>query len=177
MFVTGGSRGSQSVNDAFVPILEQLLGEYKIIHQVGDLEFEKFIKIREALPFQLAENYQVLSKVSPREMAKLYEESDIVVGRAGANTVSEIMMVKRPAILIPIPWSYKNEQYENAIFAKNMGIANILDQKTLTSKILLEEINQTSNNWKSIVESSLSQESPDKNASNRIVDFLEAFVR
>lgn len=177
VFVTGGSRGSQTLNDALLPILEDLTKRYKIIHQTGDLEFEKFTKKRENLVPQLAESYQVYSRVNPSEMAKIYEECDVIVARAGANTVSEIMIIKRPAILVPIPWSYKNEQYENAIFAKNMGIARILNQETLTSKKLLEEINEVSENWKSIVKGSFEEVSPDKNASAKIVDFLEVFGR
>ena len=121
IFVTGGSRGSQSINRAVEPILKKLLSKYKVIHQAGGLDYLKFSDIKQKLPQALRNNYDVFIRVNPLEVYKTYRESDVVVARAGANTVSEIMTVKRPAILIPLSISFMDEQTRNAEVAKNLG--------------------------------------------------------
>jgi UDP-N-acetylglucosamine--N-acetylmuramyl-(pentapeptide) pyrophosphoryl-undecaprenol N-acetylglucosamine transferase len=97
----------------------------------------------------------------------------MIVARAGANTVAEIMVVKRPAILIPIPFSYLDEQTKNAILAKKFGIAKVLKQDELSSKRLFEEIEDIYLNWEVYVRKSRDKISPDINAASNFVDLVE----
>ena len=75
------------------------------------------------------------------EIGEAYNVAKLVVSRSGAHTVSEVLALKKPCILIPIPWVSHNEQYKNAELVKNNGLAEILEQKDLTPLVLVEKIN------------------------------------
>ncbi|QLG69479.1 MAG: UDP-N-acetylglucosamine--N-acetylmuramyl-(pentapeptide) pyrophosphoryl-undecaprenol N-acetylglucosamine transferase [Candidatus Woesebacteria bacterium] len=173
LFVTGGSRGSQVVNEALKPILKNLLEKFYVIHQTGLIDYLDFKKLKEKLSSELASRYEVYSLIDPMQIDGVYRRADMIVARAGANTVAEIMVVKRPAILIPIPFSYLDEQTKNAIFAKKFGIAKVLKQDELSSKRLFEEIEDIYLNWEVYVRKSKDKISPDINAASNFVDLVE----
>ena len=170
IFIMGGSRGSEKINDAVFSILPKLLEKYKIIHITGEAHFNKFAGIKD-------DNYQCFSFVSPLEIDNLYREADIVVSRSGANTVAELMIVKRPAILIPIPWSHQNEQAENAKIACNFGVARILPQENLSGRRLQIEIEKIIQDWDGITSKIKSKYSNDFSASSKVVDILEKYLK
>ena len=176
VFVTCGSRGSQIINEAVDGILERLLPAYRIIHQTGPIDYPNFLKRKKSLSGELSKNYIVQSRVHPFKIATIYTQADIIIARAGANTVSEIVATGRPSILIPIPWSYLDEQTKNAQAAQKLGIAKIVTQDSLTPASLLEAIEKVRQDWESMVKYSLKKESPDTHASARLVKLLEAVL-
>jgi UDP-N-acetylglucosamine--N-acetylmuramyl-(pentapeptide) pyrophosphoryl-undecaprenol N-acetylglucosamine transferase len=177
IFITGGSRGSQRINETLAKILNKLLSKYKLIHQTGGLDYLKFSDIKQRLPQALRDNYEVFVRVNPLEVAKIYQRSDIVIARAGANTVSEIMTVKRPAILIPLPISFMDEQMKNAKVASDLGLAKIVAQKNLTPEILLSTIEDTLVNYQTIVKKVASKVTPDTGASGKLLTVMKDFVK
>ena len=158
-------------------ILKKLLTKYKLIHQTGGLDYRKFSDIKQKLPQALRDNYEVFIRVNPREVHNVYQKCDIVVARAGANTVSEIMTVRRPAILIPLPISYMSEQMENAKIAKDWGVAKIIPQETLTPEILLKYIEDSINGYAAIVQRVRRKVSPDLDASGKLLQILRGYVK
>ena len=66
--------------------------------------------------------------------------ADIVVGRAGASTISELLAMGKPSILIPSPYVAENHQYHNAMSLVKRGAAAIIEEKDLTSEKLLQTI-------------------------------------
>jgi UDP-N-acetylglucosamine--N-acetylmuramyl-(pentapeptide) pyrophosphoryl-undecaprenol N-acetylglucosamine transferase len=177
IFITGGSRGSQSINESVEKILRQLLSKYRVIHQTGGLDYLKFSDIKQKLPQALRDNYEVFVRVNPLEVHNIYQKCDIVVARAGANTVSEVMSVKRPAIFIPLPISFMNEQMKNAEVARAWGVAKIIRQETLTPEILFKYIEDSIKNFPDIVSSIKLKESPDSKASKKILAMLKKYVK
>jgi len=177
IYITGGSRGSQSINNAVVVILKKLLTKYKVIHQTGGLDYLKFSEIKQKLPQALRNNYEVFVRVNPLEISKIYSRASIIVSRAGANTVSEIMFIKRPAILIPLPISYLDEQTENAKIAKKWGIANIIPQDKLTPEKLLSSIEGLIPELPNIAQKMKGKVSPDFNASKRLLNLLGNYMK
>jgi len=170
IFVMGGSRGSERINDALFSILPKLLEKYQVIHITGEADFKRFESIKN-------KNYRRFPFVSPMQIDNLYRESDIVVSRSGANTVAELMIVKRPAILIPIPWSHLNEQEENAKLAEDFGVAKILKQGNLSGERLLTEIDQVVKNWGKIISSVKLKQSKDVSASSKVVNVLAKYLK
>ena len=170
IFVMGGSRGSERINDAIFPVLSKLIEKYQVIHITGESDFKRFERIKN-------KNYRAFSFVSPMQIDNLYRESDIVVSRSGANTVAELMIVKRPAILIPIPWSHLNEQEENAKSARDFGVARILKQEDLFGERLLTEIEQIIKDWDEIISKVKSKCSDDISASSKVVDILAKYLK
>lgn len=125
IFVTGGNQGSHVINMA----AKDLFKKYKIVLQTGDSKFNDYETLKRDGVYKF---------LDAKNMAKFLNEADLVISRAGANIVTELAYLGKPAILIPIPWSSGNEQMLNANFLKNAGTAEILEQKDLTGENLLK---------------------------------------
>jgi len=176
IYITGGSRGAQPINELIEVILKELLKKFIVIHHTGFLDFKKFERLKNSLPQDLRKNYEVYPVIDPTEIDGVYRRADIIISRAGANTVSEIMLVKRPAILIPLPFSFQNEQTKNARLAERQGIARVLKQEELTAARLLKEIGQIHREWEKIVAAVKDKASPDAKAAFKLVDIIEEIV-
>lgn len=176
ILITGGSRGSTWINDAVFPILPQLLNKYYVIHQVGEGNLDTVSK-KVDLNKNQKEKYLYFGQVDPKNMAEVFSKADIVISRSGANTVSEILALKKPSILIPIPWTYNDEQQKNAEMLVDSGLSKILPQKDLTPQKLLSEVNSLISEYPSIIKRTENLESPDINAVEKIVNILEEFLK
>lgn len=75
------------------------------------------------------------------DMAAAYSWADLVVGRAGALTISELAAAGRPALLIPLPHAIDDHQSANAAFLANQQAALMLPQRSLNSESLAEQLN------------------------------------
>jgi UDP-N-acetylglucosamine--N-acetylmuramyl-(pentapeptide) pyrophosphoryl-undecaprenol N-acetylglucosamine transferase len=160
IYVTGGSLGAHAVNILIEKILPELLQKYVVIHQAGNVtefgDYERLIKLRESLPQILKNNYIIQSHFSDLEIGSVYASSDLVIGRAGANTFFELIALKKPAIFIPLPWSANNEQENQAkIFVENKTGEIFYqngDSKDLLILIdrVIERIDDYRNNFKSL---------------------------
>lgn len=165
IMVTGGSRGSVWINNAFEPIVDKLSSKFKIYWIVGDQNYQKYLSYQNS-------NIKIYSQLRPDEMIETMADSDIVIGRSGANTVSEIVALKKPSILVPIPWSYNNEQFENALYAQNLGLSTILNQKDLNPVNLYTVIKSIVKNYRDILLKTKNLKSDDIDASKRFVDVI-----
>ena len=92
ILIMGGSQGSQRMNEFIWQNLDKLLEKYQIIHQVGKGNYENF---------ELRENYY-FTDYFKNNLAEAYGAADIVVCRAGAQTIFELAALGKPAILIPL---------------------------------------------------------------------------
>jgi UDP-N-acetylglucosamine--N-acetylmuramyl-(pentapeptide) pyrophosphoryl-undecaprenol N-acetylglucosamine transferase len=173
IFVTGGSRGSRFINELIADSLKLLLNNYRVLHQTGELDYKKLRKLSKFY----GRGYEVYSYIDPSKMWKFYTKADVIIARSGANNVSEIMIAKRPSILIPIPWTYNNEQQKNAEYAKEYGIARILKQKDTTPNKLYKEVLSLFNDWDMIVKKVKKRKSPDRHAAKRLADIIKESVK
>jgi UDP-N-acetylglucosamine--N-acetylmuramyl-(pentapeptide) pyrophosphoryl-undecaprenol N-acetylglucosamine transferase len=165
ILVMGGSRGSEFINEEFAKILDKLITKYHIVHITGERDYPKYKDLK-------IKNYQVIPFVNPEEMQKLYQKSDVIISRSGANTVSELMVIKRPVILIPLPRTFMKEQEKNAKFAKEFGIAEVLSENDVSDGALLPVIEKLFTNWKTIVRRTIDKKSLDENATEKILNLI-----
>ena len=110
LLVTGGSQGAQFLNRLFIklaPRLKEMPGLY-LIHQTGEKDFEA---VKEAYRRQ-----GIRAEVKPfiEDMGLAYAQADLVVCRAGASTVAEVCLLRKPAVFIPYPYAVRDHQAENA---------------------------------------------------------------
>lgn len=121
-------------------IIEPLLSFACMVHQVGNIQefadFELLQKKVATLPKNLQKKYIPLKHVSDIEIGELFHKADLVISRAGANTWFEIVALKKPAILIPLPWSSYNEQNIQARILKEKHCAEVFDQHDDAEKLL-----------------------------------------
>lgn len=177
VFITGGSRGSTSINSLIEGSLPYLLNKYYLIHQVGPFDFAKFAKIKENLPHDLEKNYEIYQSLLPLQMSANMEKADLVISRAGANTVAELIAAKEPCLLIPIPWSYLDEQTKNAEYAKEFGMARIMDEREATPNGFIKEIDGMFTYLKAIQERVKDKVSPDLDAAEKLVNLIQGVVK
>lgn len=123
IFVTGGGNGAECLNRIVAENLEQLLPHFQIIHQVGAPHIEKYSKLAR-------EGYYPVAFVA-EEIIDLMKFSSVVVARAGAGTVSELMALGKKAIYIPLAIAQKNEQFHNAMAAKELNGSVVIEEKDM----------------------------------------------
>lgn len=175
--ITGGSLGSHAINALIEPIVEKLLAKYFLIHQTGDAQefkdYEKLSEIKEKLPYTFQERYILKKFIYPSEVASIYAFSDLVISRAGMNTVLTLLLVNTPTLLIPLPFSQRQEQMKNAMLVKEFGLGEVLLQDGLTSESLLANIEKMikySKNYKNKDEEKM--RSIHKNAAKKIIQVV-----
>lgn len=135
ILVTGGNQGSHFINKAVEGNLKKLLGKYNVLHQTGGLknsaDFNHLTKLRNNLPKGLKDSYYLETFLTGSLWPKVLKKADLVVSRAGINTVAELLALQKPSLLIPIPWLFNDEQTVNAHMLKNLCLAEILHQDNL----------------------------------------------
>lgn len=123
--VVCGSLGSETVNNAMKGYLKTLENkDYQVVYITGKNLYEEFIKIK------YPKNVKVLPYLD--NLTGLLKETDVLVARAGASTIAEVLSLKVPTIFIPSPYVANNHQYYNAVSLKNDNLALMLEEKDLS---------------------------------------------
>jgi len=140
IYATGGSLGSHSLNRHFEKILLRLLEKNIVIHQTGNVkeykDYQTLVKIKNDLPKKLRERYFLREHIYSNEIGFIYSIADLVVSRSGANTFFELIALKKPAILIPLPWSARQEQQKQADLFASSGLGEVFSQFDDSEKLL-----------------------------------------
>lgn len=144
IYITGGSLGSHAINVLVEGCIEKLLDTHVVFHQTGDArefgDYERLEEKKKHLPENKQNRYTLKKFVSLDDVAFLFRSADLIVGRSGINTVSELLYFEKKALLIPLPFSQRNEQRKNAIFLQDNGIAKVVEQDAITSESLYAHI-------------------------------------
>lgn len=135
ILITGGNQGSHAINLAVEESLGQLIKITSVVHVTGDNKYKDF----ERLKSRQTNNYQV-KKWIDKEWGEVLSKADLVISRAGINTLSELAYLEKPALVVPIPYLYGDEQNKNAKFFAKLGLAKILPQSQLSGDNLLKNI-------------------------------------
>ncbi len=140
IFITGGSLGSHSINLHISKIVKELVASFTVIHQTGDTkeydDYSKLIRLKKSLPSKLQKKYHIQKHFMESEMGYVYSVSDLVVARAGANTFFELLVLDKPTIFIPLPWSANKEQQKHAQLFKDAGVGEIFNQSAESKELL-----------------------------------------
>ncbi|MCG3203532.1 MAG: UDP-N-acetylglucosamine--N-acetylmuramyl-(pentapeptide) pyrophosphoryl-undecaprenol N-acetylglucosamine transferase [Elusimicrobia bacterium] len=126
--VFGGSLGAHRVNQLVIESLEKLtsfVDQFQFIHITGPSD------VAWAQSHYKSNGFHAYVDSYCHDMPSAYAASDFVIARAGASTVSEIMVVKKPALFIPYPLATGGHQTANARYLADQGLAVIYEQKNL----------------------------------------------
>lgn len=144
IFVTGGKQGSHIINKSVEQILDELLKEFNLIHQVGGVvktgDLKRLKRKKDLLPPYLSKHYYLKDYFFEKEQGGAFKTADLVISRAGAHTVYELATLGKPAILIPISWSVNDEQTKNAKILQKYDLVEILPENQLSGQKLLAMI-------------------------------------
>ncbi|KTC85419.1 undecaprenyldiphospho-muramoylpentapeptide beta-N-acetylglucosaminyltransferase [Legionella drozanskii] len=143
LLVVGGSQGSMRLNKVVRDALPSLIEHYQIIHLCGKGKLDASL--------QSQGDYCQLEYAN-KELADLLAAADVVVSRAGANSVYEILALQKPHILIPLSIQVsRGDQIQNARYFQKLGISQVLDDDTLTVELFLQAINEVNQNKDEII--------------------------
>ena len=137
----GGSLGASRLNEAVMDMINKYtLGNVKVrhIHSTGKKHFET---AKEAFPNLYSTDSRV--KIVPyiENMPLLLTAADLAITRSGAMTIAELCRSGTPSILIPSPNVTANHQYVNAKYLKDIGAAELIEEKELTADTLFYSVN------------------------------------
>ncbi len=132
LLIIGGSQGAKGINDAVMENLDKILATHvQIIWQTGRLSFAKAkARVKES-PFQ--QRVKVVEFIT--QMDKAYAAADVIVSRAGAIALAEIVALQKPAVFIPLPSAAEDHQTKNAKTLTAENAAILLPEKEAKSQL------------------------------------------
>ncbi|MBQ6840583.1 MAG: undecaprenyldiphospho-muramoylpentapeptide beta-N-acetylglucosaminyltransferase [Bacilli bacterium] len=135
LLMVAGSLGSETINNFFASFLS-LINEddnFEVLYITGKSHYDSFME---------GKSFSSSVKVLPflDNLSGLFSDVDLIISRAGAGTISEILAMELPSILIPSPFVANNHQYYNALDLKNKKVSILLEEKDLNANKLYDQV-------------------------------------
>ncbi len=163
LFVVGGSSGSKFINDTIRGLLPELLKSYQVIHMCGKGNIEESLK-RTA-------GYKQFEYIGA-ELNDIFALADLVISRAGANSICELLALHKPNILIPLSANAsRGDQILNAQSFEKQGYSVVIEEEIITPAKLLNIIHETYKNRERYV--TAMEKSNTLNSVEKIVSLIE----
>lgn len=145
ILVIGGSLGAVAVNNAVREALPELLKDFQIIHLCGKGKMDESLKDVEGYcQFEYIKN----------ELRNLFALADIVISRAGANAICELLALHKPNLLIPLSANAsRGDQILNARSFERQGFSLVLEEEQLTKETLLAAVKNLYENRSTFINS------------------------
>lgn len=143
IMVIGGSQGSASINQVVREALPRLLEDFQVLHLCGK---DKVDNLMLSIP-----GYKQFEYVKT-ELKDFFALADIVVSRAGANAICELLALKKPNILIPLSAGSRGDQILNAASFEEQGFSIVIKEEALDCFCLIDKIEELYQNKERYVE-------------------------
>ena len=169
VLIVMGSLGSKVVSDKMKEILPRFNGKnYEVLFVTGNNYYDEFKTLK------ISKNVKIVPFVN--NLKRLFKKTDLMVTRAGATTISEIISYKVPSILVPSPYVTDNHQYKNAKSLVDKEAALLIEEKDLNEN-LVDVVEKTLNDKYKInkMKSNLSMMSINDSAS-KMYDLIHKIV-
>ncbi len=160
ILVFGGSQGARKINEVILKSLPAILEKYQVIHICGMKNYKeiKHMPGKKELSSKASELSSFLPLADKRyklypylsdNLKDAFALCDIIISRAGANSLFEIITLNKPSIIIPLPTSANNHQFYNAEFFAKKGMIILIKEENLAGD-LIKELSKLSreNNYK-----------------------------
>ena len=163
LMIIGGSTGAVAINNAVRAALPKLLETYQVVHLCGKGNLDQSLDKTEGYV-----QYEYMGE----PLKDIFAIADIVISRAGANAICELLALKKPALLIPLGLSAsRGDQILNAESYAKKGYSKLLPQEELTPERLVADVNDLYAN-RSQYRQAMEQAS-DQDAVRKIVSLIE----
>jgi len=165
ILVMGGSTGAVKVNDAIKAILPKLLKKYQVVHICGKGKTDNsLLRTPDYIQFEYV----------GAGLRDLFTMCDVVVSRAGANAICELLALKKPNLLIPLSANAsRGDQILNAKSFKEHGYSAVMAEEEITPEKLLTAINDLYANSQKYIDAMTA--SPQGDAISKIIELIEDF--
>lgn len=162
LLIMGGSLGSQRINDIIRNNLHVLINEFQIIHICGKGQVDHTITLREYKQFEYIH----------QELADVIAAADIVVSRAGSNSIFEFLALHKPMLLIPLSKeASRGDQLLNAQSFKASGYCEVLLEEEMNNDTFMRAIQALAAKRDHIVEWMIQHESGD--SISKVVEIIK----
>ncbi|EOS49344.1 undecaprenyldiphospho-muramoylpentapeptide beta-N-acetylglucosaminyltransferase [Lachnospiraceae bacterium MD335] len=166
IMVIGGSLGAAGINTLVREALPKLLDDFQIVHICGKEKIDNLLLS--------TDGYKQFEYVK-EDLKDLFAIADIVISRAGANAICELLALRKPSLLIPLPArASRGDQILNAKSFEAQGFAMVADEDYLTAVTLTEKVHELYFTRQSYIESM--QNSNQRDAIDKIVGLIEGIV-
>lgn len=163
LLIMGGSLGSVKVNQAVRSILPDLLKDYQVVHLCGKGNLDETLT---SMPGYV--QYEYMSD----PLKHLFAMADIIISRAGANAICELLALQKPALLIPLSAAAsRGDQILNARSFKKQGFCDVLEEEDITNESLYTAVTSLYQNRESYIQAM--KNSNQSNAVHRIVSLIK----
>lgn len=133
IMIIGGSQGSACINQTVREALPKLLENFQIVHLCGK---DKVDNLMLSIP-----GYKQFEYLK-QDLKDIFSIADIVVSRAGANAICELLALQKPNILIPLSAGSRGDQILNAASFEEQGFSIVIKEEALDIDILIEKIHE-----------------------------------
>jgi len=165
LLIMGGSIGSKFINNAVWSALDTLLKSFQIVHLVGKGNINKDLTGMTGY-----QQYEFINA----ELNDVFAMTDIMISRSGANSISEILALKIPNILIPLSAAAsRGDQILNAASYEKQGFSTVIQEEDLTGELLINSLKDVYNRRIEIKEKMASSHLLDANKT--ILDLIKAY--
>lgn len=169
LMVMGGSSGAQAINQVVWECLPKLTENFQVLHLCGKGNLSPLL--------EGTDNYtQVEYLNEDQEMADAYACADILVSRAGSNSLCEILAVRKPALLIPYPkGASRGDQLLNAESFRAQGFSYVLQQEDMTPETLVKGIEKLYHDRGALYEAMATE--PTANGIDNVLEQIYKYAR
>ena len=166
VLIIGGSLGSVKVNTAVRSILPRLLQQFQIIHICGKGNLDESL---------IGTNGYVQYEYVDAPLKHLFAAADLIISRAGANSICEILALRKPNLLIPLSAAAsRGNQILNAKSFSKQGFSLVLEEENLTDDTLYQAVVQLYDNRQTYI--SAMENSSQGNAVNTVISLIEQYA-
>lgn len=166
ILVIGGSLGSVAVNKAVRSILPKLLETYQVIHICGKGNLDESLIGREGY---------VQYEYVDAPLRHLFAAADLMISRAGANSICEILALRKPHILIPLSAAAsRGDQILNARSFEKQGFSTVLEEEAVTDDTLYQAIQDTYQNRQQFIDAM--NQSTLSDAVGTVIDLIASYA-
>ncbi len=167
IMVMGGSLGSVAVNEAVRSILPELLKDFQVIHLCGRGKVDATLSALDGYV-----QYEYIQD----ELKDLFALTDIVISRAGANAICELLALHKPTLLIPLSANAsRGDQILNARSFERQGYSKVLEEEELSPELLLKTIHDLYDHRETYIEAM--KHSAQQNSIDIIIDLIESLAK
>ncbi|WP_099467353.1 undecaprenyldiphospho-muramoylpentapeptide beta-N-acetylglucosaminyltransferase [Konateibacter massiliensis] len=144
ILVIGGSMGAVAVNNAVRSALPKLLERYQVVHLCGKEKLDDSLNDTKGY---------VQFEYIKEELRDLFAMTDVVVSRAGANAICELLALKKPNVLIPLSAAAsRGDQLLNAASFQKQGFSEVIEEEKVNDTLLIDTIDKVYQNRSSYID-------------------------
>ena len=179
LFITGGSLGSQYINNLIRKNIYELINRYNVVHQCGVGKMSsQCLTDKESLAFQsemIKNSYKEFEIISD-DLPDIFAASDFVISRAGANIIFELLALKKPSLLIPLSKkASRGDQILNAksFEAKKYAITLLEEDQDEKPWLFIEKLDELEKKKDSMIDAM--NRAKENNAIKKICDVIDKY--